>query len=569
MRSLPTRPARGRALLTGMASIGLLASLLLAGTAGVAAKDHPDAPPGSVDIQLLAINDFHGQLPEPAGSGGKILSIAAGGIVSLAADVRRLEAQNPNTLFLSGGDLVGASPLVSAFYHDEPTVEAMNGLGMDFAVVGNHEFDEGLAELYRLQNGGCNPVDGCQTGHTYAGADFQYLAANVVGSNGRPVFPAYKIRSFAGAKIGIIGVVTTETPTIVTPSAVAGLTFLPETATVNKYAKELKAKGVNTIVVLLHAGNGSSATSINGCPGLTPSFASMVEGMDDAVRVVISGHSHNFYNCTIGNKIVTGASSAGRVLTDIDLTIDRSSDTVTAGSATNMIVTRDVTPDPAAASLLAYYNTRSAPLRNQVIGSITADITKTVNAAGESALGDVLADAQLAASSSAATGGAVVAMTNPGGIRTDLIYGQISGGELPGEITYEEAFAVQPFYNILTTLTMTGAQIKTVLEQQIGPETLSPKMLQISGSLAYTWTSSALSGSHVSNMQINGAPVDLATSYRVTVNNFLAGGGDGFTGFIAGTNPFVGGADIDAMVAYIKANSPVAPGPKNRITLVQ
>jgi 5'-nucleotidase len=578
VRLLPTRPARGRTVLTGMASIGLLASLLLAGTAGVAAKDHPDSPPGSVDIQLLAINDFHGQLPEPAGSGGRIGATNAGGIVYLAADVRRLEAENPNTLFLSGGDLVGASPLVSAFYHDEPTVEAMNGLGMDFAVVGNHEFDEGLTELYRLQNGGCNPVDGCQTGHTYAGADFQYLAANVVGANGKLIFPAYKIRSFAGAKIGIIGIVTTETPTIVTPSAVAGLTFLPETETVNKYAAELKAKGVNTIVVLLHAGNSASAptvaddptATVNGCPTtLTPSFASMVAGMDGAVRVVISGHSHNFYNCMIGNKIVTGASSAGRVLTDVDITIDRSSDSVTKGSASNMVVTRDVTPDPAAAALLGYYNTLSAPLRNQVVGSITADITRTLSPAGESALGDVLADGQLAASSSAVTGNAVVAMTNPGGIRTDLTFGQISGGELPGQVTYEEAFAVQPFYNILTTLTMTGEQIKTVLEQQLGPETSSPKMLQISGSLTYTWTSSAPSGSHVSNMQINAAPVNLTTSYRVTVNNFLAGGGDGFTGFVAGTNPFVGGADIDAMVAYLKANSPLAPGPQNRITRVQ
>jgi 5'-nucleotidase len=318
--------------------------------------------------------------------------------------------------------------------------------------------------------------------------------------------------------------------------------------------------------VLLHAGNGASATdNVNGCPTtLTPSFRSMVEGMDPAVRVVITGHSHNFYNCTIGNKIVTGASSAGRVVTDIDLTIDRSSDTVTTGSATNIIVKRDVTPDPQAVSLLAYYNALSAPLRNQVIGSITADITRTNNAAGESALGDVIADAQLAASASATTGNAVVAMTNPGGIRTDLVYGASSGGEAPGQVTYEEAFAVQPFYNILTTLSMTGAQIKAVLEQQ----TLNTRMLQISSSLTYTWTATAAAGARVSNMKINGVAVDPAAPYRVTVNNFLAGGGDSFPGFLAGTSPFVGGADIDAFVAYFGAHAAVAPGPQNRITLV-
>lgn len=555
---------RARRLLTTAATGALLASLLLAGSGVAIAHDRPDAPPRSVDIQLLAINDFHGQLPTPSGSGGRILGTDAGGVTYLASRVRALEAQNPNTLFLSAGDLVGASPLVSALFHDEPTIEAMNGLGMDLAVVGNHEFDEGLAELYRLQNGGCNPVDGCQSGRTFEGANFQYLAANVVGPNQKPIFPAYKIRSFAGAKVGVIGVVTTETPGIVTPSAVAGLTFLNETETVNRYAAELKSKGVNTIVVLLHAGNGASAATVNGCPStLTPSFKTMVEGMDPAVRVVLTGHSHNFYNCTIGNKIVTGASSAGRVLTDVDLTIDRSTDTMTAGSATNVVVTRDVTPDPAASSLLGYYTALAAPLANKVVGSITADITRAGNAAGESALGDVIADAQLEASASASTGNAVVAMTNPGGIRTELVYSQISGGEAAGQVTYSEAFAVQPFYNILTTVSMTGAQIKTVLEQQ----KFTGTMLQISSSLTYTWSVSAPAGGHVSNMKINGVAVDPAASYRVTVNNFLAAGGDGFLGFTAGTNPFIGGADIDAFVAYLGKHTPVAPGPQNRVTV--
>ena len=576
----PSSP-RARATVTGLASTVLVAGMLLGSAAGVAAKDKPGTPPGSVNIQLLAINDFHGQLPAPGGTikvptgPSTTTSVPLGGIVYLAQQVNALRAENPHTLLLSAGDLIGASPLVSALFHDEPTIEAMNQLGMNYAVVGNHEFDEGLAELYRIQNGGCNAVDGCQTGHTYAGADFPYLAANVIGTNGKPIFSPYKIASVAGAKIGIIGVVTTETPTIVMPSAIAGLTFLPEQATVNKYAAELKAKGVSTIIVLLHDGTGSGPAvlnnldaTVNTCPtSMAPGngFYDLVAGMDPVVKVVFSGHSHSTYKCMVGDKIVTQASSAGRVLTDVDITVDRSTDTVTEASAHNIAVTNTGTPDPAATSLLGYYNTLVAPLANRVVGSITADITRTVNPAGEEALGDVIADAQLAATSSATTGNAVVAITNPGGIRTDLLYNQISGGEQLGQVTYGEAFAVQPFYNILYTETLTGAQIKGALEQQV----FNSKMLQISKGLTYTWTVSANSGSHVTNLAINGTPVTDTGTYRVTMNNFIATGGDGFTALIGGTDLLVGSSDLDAFVAYLTANSPVAPGPQNRITVIQ
>lgn len=550
-----TSSPRVRAAATGLVSTILMAGLLLSGAIGVAAKDHESNRPGSVDIQLLAINDFHGQLPD--------YNDTAGGIRYLGSYVRMLQAQNPNTLFLSGGDLIGASPLVSAVFHDEPTVEAMNSLNMNFAVVGNHEFDEGVPELLRIQNGGCNPIDGCQSGHTYGGANFEYLAANVIGPDGRTILPPYAVVNVGGTKIGLIGVVTTETPTIVMPSAVAGLTFLDETSTVNKYAAELRQRQVNTIIVLLHAGNPKSG-GLNTCPTLDPKFESMITGMDSAVKVVISGHSHQTYNCTIGGKIVTQAKNAGRVLTDIDLTIDRGTGKATTATATNINVDRALAPDPAESELLNAYTTLSAPLANQLIGSITADLTRTTNAAGESAIGDVLADAQLAATSSATTGNAVVAMTNPGGIRKDLLYAEISGGEQAGQVTYGEAFAVQPFSNILTTLTYTGAQLKAVLEQQA----TSGNILQISDSLRYTWTASAPLESRVSNLTINGTPVDMAGSYRVTVNNFLAGGGDGFTRFVVGTNPLIGVTDLDALVAYFAAESPVAPGAQDRITLV-
>jgi 5'-nucleotidase len=557
---LRTPSLRARAATTGLVSTIFVGSLLLSGATGVVAKDHESNRPGSVDIQLLSINDFHGQLPEYVSG-----TTSTAGIAYLGAYVRTLEAQNPNTLFLSAGDLIGASPLVSALFHDEPTVEAMNSLDMNFAVVGNHEFDEGLAELQRIQNGGCNPVDGCQTGHTYAGASFEYLAANVLGPNGKTIFPPYAVVNVGGTKIGIIGVVTTETPSIVMPSAVAGLTFLDETTTVNTYAAELRQRQVNTIIVLLHAGNSAGGATINNCPALDSKFQTMVTGMDPAVKVVLSGHSHQAYNCTIGGKIVTQAKSAGRVLTDIDLTIDRGTGMTTLATATNISVDHlGVTPDPAESKLLDYYTTLSAPLANQVIGSITADITRANNTASESALGDVLADAQLAATSSASTGNAVVAITNSGGIRTDLLYTQISGGEKVGEVTYGEAFAVQPFSNILTTLTYTGAQLKAILEQQA----TAGSVLQISSSLKYTWTASAVIGSRVSNLTVNGTLVDMAASYRVTMNNFLAAGGDNFKAFLAGTDPLIGVTDLDGLVAYFKAGSPVAPGLQNRITLV-
>lgn len=508
-----------------MRRVGALAGILVLGSAlaianpPVASSSDPDvdAPPGYVDVQLLAINDFHGQLTPPTGS--------TGGLGYLATHIGELEADNPNTLFLSGGDLIGASPIVSGLFHDEPTIEGMNLLGMDLAVVGNHEFDDGLAELYRMQDGGCHP-DGCQAGHTFQGADFQFLAANVVGPNGHPIFPAYKVRSFAGARIGFVGVVTQSTPRIVTPAAVAGLTFLDEAETVNRYVAKLKATGVNTVVVLFHG---------------SPSPA-MVAELDPVVRVVIGGHSHSTFTRPYGDVTVTMAGSAGRNITDIDLTIDRSTGLATSVAARNVPVTRGVPPDAPASALVADYLALAAPLANRVIGSITTDINGLP-------LGTLIADAQLEATASVATGGAVVAFMNPGGVRDGLRYSQVSGGELPGEVTYGEVFSVQPFANTVVTKTMTGAMMEAVLEQG---------SLYDSTSLTYVRTPGP-SGWDFSELKINGVAVLPDASYRVTMNSFLADGGDGFTVFTQGTEPLVGVADLDALVAYLGAHSPVAP----------
>ena len=544
----------------------LVAMLMGAGTVGA-------VPSGSVDVQLLAINDFHGNLEPPSGSSGRILTptgnVNAGGIAYLATHIKALEATNPRTLVVSAGDLIGASPLLSALFHDEPTIEAMNSLGLDFNAVGNHEFDEGGAELLRMQNGGCHPTDGCLDGDGFAGADFQFLAANVVREdNGKTVFPAYKMRSFAGAKVAFIGVVLEGTPTIVTPAGVAGLDFLDEASTVNALVPGLKAKGIETIVVLIHEG-GFQTGLYDQCTGISGPVFDIVNALDDEVDVVISGHTHQAYDCSIDGKLVTSASSFGRLVTDIDLTIDRTTGEVTSMAANNVIVTRDVAADAAETALIARYNVIAAPLANRVIGSITSDITRTATTAGESALGDVIADAQLEATAPAGFGEAVVAFMNPGGIRADMIFGQISGGELPGEITYGESFTVQPFGNSLVTMTLTGAQIETLLEQQFaGCGAASNRILQVSDGFSYTWVTSALPCDKVdpTTIKINGVTVGPTASYRVTVNSFLADGGDSFPVLVQGTNRLGGAVDTDALEAYFVANSPVAPGPQDRIT---
>jgi 5'-nucleotidase len=526
-------------------------------------------PSGTVDVQILALNDFHGNLLPPTGSSGRVGTIDAGGVEYLATHIQNLRAQNPNTVVVSAGDLIGASPLLSALFHDEPTIEAFNLIGLDFDAVGNHEFDEGWHELQRMQFGGCHPVDGCQDGDGFAGANFQFLAANVVRQdNGKTIFPAYKIRSFGGAKVAFIGMTLEGTPLIVTPSGISDLNFLDEADTVNALVPQLKAKGVETIVVLIHEGGVQSASpaDINGCVGIAGPIVDIVNRLDPEVDAVISGHTHQAYNCEINGKLVTSAFSFGRLVTKVDLTIDRSTGDVSSMQAENKIVTRDVPKDSLLTALIAKYNAIAAPLANRVIGSITANITRTNNPAGESALGDVIADAQLYATTPADLGGAQIAFMNPGGIRADLTYASSPVGEGDGNVTYGEVFTVQPFGNSMVTMTLTGAQIDALLEQQF----VVNRVLQVSQGFAYSYTVSAPVGSRVdpASIMLNGVVVDPGASYRVTVNSFLADGGDGFSVLTQGTNRLGGAVDTDAFEAYMAAFSPVAPGPQNRITLI-
>ncbi len=540
----------------------------------------------SVDLQILSINDFHGNLEPPGGSSGRInvpdgsggtTTVDAGGVTYLATHLNQLRAGHENSITVSAGDNIGASPLISGYFHDEPAIEALNALGVDISSVGNHEFDEGPAELQRMQNGGCrtsttDPPDSCPD-HTFTGADFQYLSANVVWHDtGKTLFPAYAIRNFKGAKVAFIGLTLQGTPDIVTPAGTAGLDFLPEADTVNKYVQMLAGKRhVQTFVILIHQGGFQAAPSyVNDCTGMTGDILPIVQNLDSRVDVVLSGHTHQPYNCVLANNqghdmIVTSASSFGRVITDVDLKIDRATGDVYQADANNVIVTRDVPTNPAEDAIVATYNSLISNVKNAQIGTISADLTRTLNAAGEESLGDVIADSQLDATSGPF--GAQIALMNPGGIRTDITCD--TGETPPCVVTFGDAFAVEPFGNDMWIKDLTGDQLRRILEQQYDTSLAGQvRNLQISHGFAFTWSASAPVGSKITSMSLNGTPIDMNATYTVAGNAFLMGGGDSFTVLKEQPAFTVAMVDLDTLVTYFQANSPVDPGPQDRITVV-
>jgi 5'-nucleotidase len=555
------------------ALIGLLAAPLIGGSQQ--ALDRVPGSNGSVTVQLLAINDFHGNLEAPSGSAAAVGTIEAGGAEYLATHLKNAVAQNPNSIIVAAGDLVGASPLLSGLFHDEPAIESLNAMNLAVSSVGNHEFDEGWHELLRMQKGSCHPTDGCQDGDGFDGAKFQYLSANVVDkrtSPAAPLLPATKVLTVGGVKIGFIGETLRGTPQIVTPDGVRDLAFLDEASTANRQAAQLRRQGVNAIVLLIHEGGRQTMTEgspdPNGCANFRGPIERIARKLSSSIKVVISGHTHTFYNCTIRGRLVTSAGSFGRLFTRINLTVNRATGTILATSATNQVVSRDVAKDPVQTRIIEKYDALSASIADRVVGTVTADISRTLNHAGESALGDVIADAQLASVSAPQRGGAVVAFMNDGGIRADLMVGDHGGSSPPGQVTYGELFMVQPFGNVVTVLTMTGDAIRRLLEQQFdNPGPGRQEMLQVSNGFTYRYALDAPPGSRVdpSSIRIGGRVIAPADRVRVAANNFLVAGGDGFTMFARGTNQIGGELDIDALAAYFKARSPIPPGPQNRI----
>jgi 5'-nucleotidase len=547
------------------------AAVLLAGALSAGASGGGDGDgPAPVSVQLLALNDFHGNLEPPGGSSGTIDGVPAGGVEYLATQLAMLrsQVQQENTITVAAGDLIGASPLLSAAFHDEPSIEALGLAGLDLASVGNHEFDEGADELLRIQDGGCHPDDGCaDPARPYEGADFQYLSANAfVTESGEPLLPPYAIKEVAGVRIGFIGMTLEGTPTIVTQSGVAGLEFRDEIETGNRYAAELQEQGVEAIVVLLHEG-GSQAPGggINSCTGLQGPIVPIAEGFSPAIDVVVSGHTHQAYNCRIGNKVVTSASSFGRLVTDIDLQVDPVTGDVLSAQAANVVVGRDVPAEPGQTALIGRYRELVGPIASRQLGETTAPVVRAQeplvgSLAGESPLGNLIADAQLAASDDEQ--GAVVAFMNPGGVRADLD---------AGPVLYEEAFTVQPFNNYVTTLDLTGAQLDCLLEQQfVTQRTLAPSATvayHVDPNGADGTAADPCAGTRVEGITIGGTAVDPAATYRIAVNSFLADGGDGFSVLTQGANKVVGGLDIDAFAEHLTAAGHVAPPATDRITV--
>ena len=594
MRLLPRRP---RTLSAFAASA--VAAAVIAGAALPA--DAERRGPRTVDVTLLAINDFHGNLEPPTGSGGRVKvgvnpdgtdrTVDAGGVEYLATHLERLRAANRRTLTVAAGDLIGATPLLSAAFHDEPTIEAMNLVGLDVSAVGNHEFDEGYRELLRMQHGGCiddgagrDNQDSCPDG-TFDGADFRYLSANVTYTKtGQPILLPVAVKKVGGVRVGFIGMTLEGTPDIVTRAGIQGLTFSDEVRTANRYARVLRERGVEAIVVLLHEGGVPPSGSTYDFPcntsdgtRLAGPIVPIAQNLSPAIDLVVTGHTHQSYVCTIPDprgraRMVTSASSFGRLVTEIDLRIDRRTDDVVRSrvAAENAIVTRDVVKDPRLTELITKYGTFLGPIASKVIGYAAVPIVREPDddGSGDSPLGNLIADAQRADESVAGQGEVDVAFMNPGGIRNDLAIGP------GGEVTYKAAFDVQPFNNYVVSMDLTGEQIDALLEEQFdNPAPGSNRILQVSEGFSYAWDPSAPTGSKVdiADISIGGAPIDPAATYRVAANSFLADGGDNFSVFASATGKLFGGLDIDALAEYLTARTsptaPYQPTPLDRIRL--
>ncbi len=557
------RAPRRAAALTALATLPAL--LATGATAGATSAASSAAGSDEATVQVLAINDFHGALEEPSGSGASLpgLTGSFGGAEFLATHLDRLRAERDEqfSTFVSVGDNVGGTPFLSAAAKDEPTVEFLNSVGLFASATGNHEYDEGLAELRRLQFGGCHPTEGCFGGDGFAGADFRYLSANVFSTwTKKRVMPAAAVKRFpGGVRVGFIGVPLKETPTIVSASAVKGLRFTDEVAAVATASARLSAQGVHAQVLLLHQGDNTVESQPNTCGKLPGPADAIARAVSAEVDAIFTGHSHQQYTCSVPGPdgverpVVQGASN-GRLVSEIDLTVDRRTGDVVSTEAQNHPVTRDVPRDPETTALIAKYDEAVAPVAREEVGTVAGDITRTADAEGESPLGNVIADAQLAATQDA---GAQVALMNPGGVRADLTAALSEDGEAPGVVTFREAFTVQPFGNVLVTQTMTGAELVAVLEQQYATK----RLLQPSSTLTYALSAPLAEGTGtVSDVRIDGEPVDPAASYRVTVNNFLADGGDGFTTLRDGDDRVYGDVDLDALIAYL-GDTPGLPAP--------
>ncbi|MEZ4458845.1 MAG: bifunctional metallophosphatase/5'-nucleotidase [bacterium] len=556
-----------------MKPFALLIAGLVASCSASPTKPEPPAElpkDGPVHVKIIGINDFHGNLEGPSGKvtvGEDV--IEAGGVDYLAARIHEISKYNPNFVVVGAGDMVGASPLISSLFHDEPAIETLNEAGLAITAVGNHEFDEGVDELLRLKKGGCHPTDGCQDGDGFEGAKFEFLAANVTyKTDGETIFPAAVVREFEGVPVGFIGLTLEGTPQIVDPSGITSVDFADEAQTINANVETLKAQGISAIVVLIHEGGlQSTRNTPDGCEGISGPILEIVQNTSKDVDVFVTGHTHQAYNCTIDGRLVTSAKSYGQMLTEIDLTLDRTTGDVTEASAKNLVVDRTGEPMASVTAIVDKYRAIVEPLANRRIGEIKGDLLRESGESGDSVLGRVIADSQLWATKASDKGGAQIAFMNPGGVRGDIAFAS-ANTDGPGVVTYAEAHTVQPFGNSLVTMTLTGAQIHQLLECQFDGD--RPSIMHPSQGFTYTWSQSAERGKKVDPKTITlaGKTLDPATGYRVTVNSFVAAGGGGCDAWAQGTDRVGGPLDLDAFVNYLGEYSPLEPPTTSRITLI-
>ncbi|SFC23271.1 2',3'-cyclic-nucleotide 2'-phosphodiesterase/5'-or 3'-nucleotidase, 5'-nucleotidase family [Bacillus sp. OV322] len=504
---------------------------------------HAEDTAANVKVQILGINDFHGQLDKTTKINGQVTGTAA----YLAAYLKKLEATNPNTIKVSAGDAVGASSPVSALLQDEPTIKFLNLMKFDIGTLGNHEFDEGVAEMKRLVNGGEHPKTK-QYG-TFEGANFPYISANVIDkSTGKPIFDPYIIKEEAGQKIGFIGVTYSDTPSIVIPSGVEGVEFTDEAEAINKYTKELKDQGVKAIVVLAHNPGTSNLDGSNP----TGEAIDLANTVDDEVDVIFAAHDHKYLNSTVDGKLLVQAYSSGAAISDVNLEIDPAThDIVKKDAQIVNTLNTGIEPDAEAQALVDKYLNDIKPIISEEIGTASMPLTRDQNESGESVLGNVIADSMRTEMKTD------FGFMNPGGIRANIDQGTINWGQV---------YTVEPFGNDLVKMTLTGAQIRDVLNQQWQPE--KTNMLQISG-LTYTWSDALPKGQKVVNIFLpDGKKIDPNAEYTATVNNFMSTGGDSYTAFTGGKNKVTGPVDFNALLNYLKAQSPVSGAIEGRIKKV-
>jgi 5'-nucleotidase len=544
------------------------AATFLAGACATVPAHRPAPPPATtVDVQILALNDFHGNLDGSADAvrfelgKDQFASARLGGAALVGAELAKMRAGHDFSITVAAGDLIGASPLNSAYFLDEPTIDAMNLMGLSLASVGNHEFDKGSAELLRMQNGGCEKHTTrvpCRI-EPFQGAKFEYLAANVLKDDGSTIFPATAIRQIGPVKVGFIGMTLKQTGILVTPAGVAGLHFSDEAATANALVPKLRAAGADTIVLLIHQGGKTSETyKVGDCEGLSGDILPILDKLDPTIATIVSGHTHNAYACEVerggARRLLTSAGKYGYFITDIRLSFDPSTHRLLAEHAQNVPMIGSGGGDPRIAGLVKRYTDAAAPAASRVVGHLAGPARKA-ETEGESPASNLIADAQLAATKAADRGGADLSFINSSGVRTDLV-------PLPnGDVTYGQIFALQPFGNNLVVKTLTSAQLKVLLEQQFKVENGVAKVASLlvpSANFRFTYDLARPEGQRIISMLLDGKPIDPDRRYRVTVNNFLASGGDGFSVLNNGTDTLDAGLDLDALEAWLATN-PATP----------